>query len=95
MVIMKIIPKGDHVFGQYIKKEKVTKNGIILTDISVDTIQNQIKVIAVGDGDKISKYRISKDDILLVRNWGGDKIEIDGEEYHMFNIEEVYAIINK
>lgn len=95
---MNIKPLGGRVVLKIMQKEEVTKSGIVLPDTVDKEKKSEGEVMAVGPG-KILKdgsrapIEVSVGQRVLVKSWGGDEVEIDGEEYKIFDAEDILAVI--
>ena len=93
---MKVKPLGDKVFIEPIKEEAKTQSGIYLPD-SAKEKPKQAKVLAVGEGKmvdgKLHPLTVKLGDTVLVKEWGGDEIKIDGKEYKIVNEEDILGIV--
>ena len=94
--MLKIKPIGDRIFVQPIKESEKTKSGLYLPE-SAKEKPKQAKVLAVGDGKyvdgKLQPLTIKVGDIVLTKEWGGDEVKIDGEEYKILSEEDVLGIV--
>lgn len=95
---MQIKPLGGRVVLQLLKKEEVTKSGIVLPDTVDKDKKSEGEVVAIGPGKlledgKRAPIEVSVGQKVLVKSWGGDEVEIDGEEYKIFDAEDILAVI--
>ena len=92
-------PLGDRILVEPIeeKEEKGKKGGIIIPDTAKEKPMESL-VVAVGtgktndDGKKIL-LEVKKGDRVLVSKYGGTEIKVDGEEYKIFNGDDILAVI--
>jgi len=95
---MNVKPLGDQVLVQLIEKGEAKKGGIIIPDSAQEKPQVG-KVIALGTGKRDDKgqviptFDVKKGDKVYVSKYGGDAIEIDGEEYRLYSQSDIKAII--
>ena len=93
---MKIKPLGDKVFLQPLKEEEKTKSGLYLPD-SAKEKPKQAKVLAVGEGKyiegKLMPPAVKVGDTVLIKEWGGDEIKVDGETYKIVEESDILGII--
>jgi len=92
----KIKPTLDNILIQVINDEVTqTASGIYIPDSAKEKPQ-KAKVIAVGPGKfehgQLNQPGVKKDDVVLFKQWGGEKIKIDGEEYKIIKEEDILAI---
>lgn len=95
---MTIKPLGGRVLVKLLKKEDVTKSGIVLPDTMDKEKKAEGEVIAVGPGKtlengSVSQMPVKVGDKILVKSWGGDEVKIDNEEYKIFDAEDILATI--
>jgi chaperonin GroES len=94
---MNVKPLGDHVLVQLIEKDEMKKGGIIIPDTAKEKPQIG-KVVALGTGGRDEngneiQFHVKKGDKVYVSKYGGEIIEINGEEYHLFAQRDLKAII--
>jgi len=96
---MKLKPLQNNVLVQRLEKEERTASGIIIPDSAKEKPQ-QAKVVAVGDGainekgEKVA-VNVSVGDIVLIKNWGGDEVKVDGEELLILKDTDILAIVTE
>ena len=91
---MQIQPLGDNVLVKQ-KKEEKTKSGIIL---SSEKELPEAEVVAVGPGKmmddgKRSSMEVKVGDVVFLKSWGGDKVEIEKVEYKIVSQSDILAIV--
>lgn len=97
---MTIKPLGDHILVKPVKAEEITASGIVLPDTVDKEKKAEGTVVAVGPG-KMSKngtrvqMEVSVGDIVLYKKWGGDEVEIKGEDHKIISADDVLAIVEK
>ncbi len=93
---MNIKPLGDNVLVKQIKADEVTSFGLVLPE--KDEKKAEAEVIAVGPG-KILKngergvMEVKVGDKVLLKNWGGEKVELNKIEYKIVSQEDIMAIL--
>lgn len=94
--MIKIKPIGDRIFVQPIEESAKTKSGLFLPE-SAKEKPKQAKVLAVGDGKyvdgKLQPLAVKVGDIVLIKEWGGDEVKIDGETYKIIEEGDVLGIV--
>ncbi len=95
-----IRPLGNNVVVEPVKKEEVTASGIVLPSGSDKEEKGQGKVIAVGTGKLLengtrSAMEVKVGDIVIFKSWGGEKVELDREEYKIVSADDILAVIEK
>ena len=94
----KLQPLGDRIVVRPIKREDVTKGGIILPDTAKEKPQEG-EVIAVGpgklndDGKRVA-MEVKKGDKVMYAKYGGTEIKIDDEELLILRDSDVLAKIS-
>lgn len=74
---MKVKPLGDRVLVKQLSTEEVTKSGIILPDTADKEKKAQGTIIAVGNGDEITKLGLKVGDTVVFGKYSGDEVELD------------------
>ncbi len=94
---MKLRPLNDRIVVKRVEEKEVTKGGIIIPDTAKEK-PAEGKVIAVGKGalnneGKRVPLEVKKGDRILFGKYGGQEINIDGEEYLIMSEQEVLGVI--
>jgi chaperonin GroES len=97
---MIIKPLGDHILVKPVKAEEVTASGIVLPDTIDKEKKAEGEVIAVGPGKMLengsrASMEVSVGDVVLYKKWGGDDVEIKGEDHKIISADDVLAIVQK
>ncbi|OGH65742.1 MAG: co-chaperone GroES [Candidatus Magasanikbacteria bacterium RIFCSPHIGHO2_02_FULL_47_14] len=95
---MSIQPLGGRVLIRILKKEEVTKSGIVLPDTVEKEKKSEGEVVAVGPGKLMENGQRAAIEVkpgqkVLVKSWGGDEVEVDGEDYKIFDAEDILGIL--
>ena len=90
---MNIQPVGDRVVLKPLEAETVTASGLVIPDTADKEKSEQAKVVAIGEGEKISGLGLKKGQTVLFSKYGGNEIEVDGVEYKVVGHDDVLAII--
>jgi len=90
-------PLGDKVVVQVMELEDKTASGIFLPD-SAKKKPQEGKVIAVGGGRTLdtgerNKLTVKVGDRVLFSKYGGNDVDIEGEEYTILDEDQIYAIV--
>ncbi len=91
----KLQPLGDRIVVKPMKRDEVTKSGIVLPDTAKEKPQEG-EVIAVGpgklgeDGKRI-EMEVKKGDKILYAKYGGTEIKIEDEELLILRESDVLA----
>lgn len=93
---MTIKPLQDRVVIKMLEAEETTKSGIILTGAAQEKPQIA-EIIAVGPGGIIDGKEIKIDlkigDKVLISQYAGTKVKLEGEEYTILSQNDVLAIV--
>jgi chaperonin GroES len=93
---MTVKPLFDKVVVKMTEVEEVSKGGIILTAASKEKPQFA-EVVAVGNGiDKdgeIINMVVKVGDQVVLSNYAGTKIKVDGEELIIVSVADILAIV--
>jgi chaperonin GroES len=94
----KLKPLGDKIVVQLVEQEEKTASGIYLPD-SAKKKPQEGKVIAVGEGRTLDNgernpLTVKVGDRVLFSKYGGNEVELDGEEFMILDEDQVYAVLN-
>ncbi len=92
---MQLKPLGDNVLVKQIKADEVTSFGLVLPD--KDEKKAEAEVVAIGPGKLLengqrSVMEVKVGDKVLLKNWGGEKVELDKQEYKIVSQDDILAI---
>ncbi len=94
---MTIKPLQDRVVIKMLEAEETTKGGIILTSAAQEKPQIA-EVIAVGPGGVVDGNKVEMElkvgDKVLISQYAGTKVKLDGEEYTILSQSDVLAIVD-
>lgn len=91
-------PLGDKVVVQLIEQEDKTASGIYLPDTAKKK-PTEGKVIAVGEGRTLDSgdknaLTVKVGDRVLFSKYGGNEVNVDGQDYTILDEDQIYAILN-
>ena len=93
---MTIKPLQDRVVIKMLEAEETTKSGIILTTAAQEKPQ-VAEVTAVGPGGIVDGkevvMQVNVGDKVLISQYAGTKVKLDGEEYTILSQDDVLAIV--
>ena len=93
---MTIKPLQDRVVIKMLEAEETTKSGIILTSAAQEKPQ-VAEIIAVGPGGVVDGkeviMQVKVGDKVLISQYAGTKVKLDGEEYTILGQNDVLAIV--
>lgn len=91
----KIKVLGNRILVEHYKDEESNKSVIILTETVNKKETSQGKIVAVGNGKKVSQLEFKENDIVFFDTWKGEEIKLNsnGKEkiYRFLEIEDVTA----
>lgn len=90
---MQLKPLGNRIVVEPLSEEEVTKSGIILPDTVDKEKKAEGKVIAIGDGEKITKLGLKAGDKVLFGKYAGEEVKLEKNDYKILTDEEVLAVI--
>ena len=94
---MKIRPLQDRVVVKRQDEETTSAGGIVLPGSATEKPQ-QGEVVAVGPGKKTEDGKstpvdLKVGDLVVLGQYGGNTVKIDGEEFLILNESEIYGVI--
>lgn len=94
---MKLRPLEDRVVIKPQEAEEKTAGGIVLPDTAKEK-PLMGKVISVGpgklmDNGKRAAIAVKKDDTVLFGKYGGNDVELDGEDYKILRESDILGVI--
>ena len=88
---MKLKPLGDRIIVRPVTEEEVTKSGIVLPDTVEKEKKEEGEIIAIGDGEKITKLGLKEGDKVIFGKYSGEEVTIDDVEHKVLKDEDVLA----
>ena len=97
---MNIKPLGDRVVIKFLEEEKETESGIVLPDTVDKEEKGEGEVVAIGPGKLLDNgeradMEVEEGDKVVFKEWGGEEVEVDGEEYKIVSHEDIVAILEE
>jgi chaperonin GroES len=95
----KLRPLGDRVVLRPVKREEVTKSGIVLPDTAQEKPQRGV-VVAKGkgrildDGSKI-EIDLNEGDEVLFAKYAGTEFKVDEEELLVISEKDILAVVSQ
>lgn len=95
---MKVIPLNDKIVVKRLEAESKTAGGIVLPDTAKEK-PRQGKILSLGDGKlldsgKRAKFQVKEGDRVLFTSYGGQEVNVDGEEYLIMTEEDILAVVD-
>ena len=85
-----IKPLGENVLILPEPAEEKTSGGIFLPDTAREERPQQVRVIAIGDSEKI---KVSVNQKVIYNRYGGTEVKANSEEYLLVASKDILAII--
>lgn len=94
-----IRPLGDKVVVKVLEAEEKTAGGIILPD-SAKKKPTEGEVIAVGEGrvlenGKRNSLTVKIGDRVIFSKYGGNEVNLGGDEVTILDEDQIYAVVTK
>lgn len=90
---MKIKPLGERVLLKRIEEDEQVRGGIIIPDSAKEKSQ-EAEVVALGTGKKDDvPFYVKKGDKVLLPQYGGTPVKVDGVEYILIDEESILGVI--
>ena len=91
-MIMKLKPMADKVLLKAADAQETTASGIILATSTKE--KNGIyEVVSAGPGTKDVTMTVKAGDKVVVANFVGSDIKLDGEDYKFVKQDEILAVV--
>ena len=74
---MQIRPLGDRILVQQLTSEEVTRSGIVLPETAEKEKKAQGRIVAVGNGQGISKLGLKVGDVVVFGKYSGEEVEME------------------
>ena len=91
---MKLKQLGTRVVVEPLTEEETTKSGIILPETVDKEKKAEGKVIAIGDGEKITKLGLKVGDRVLFGKYAGEEVTVEEVDYKILSDEDVLAVVS-
>lgn len=94
---MKIKPLGERVILRRVEEDEQIRGGIIIPDSAKEKSQ-EAEVVALGTGKKDDNgktipFNVKKGDKVLLPQYGGTTVKIDGIEYILVEEDSILGIV--
>jgi chaperonin GroES len=91
--LKKLLPLADRVLIRRVLPQTKTASGVFLPESSI-TKNNEGEVVAIGPGAKtkageVIPMTVSIGDKVLLPEYGGLAVKLDGDELHLFRNDEI------
>ena len=85
-------PLGERVLVKRMAAAKETKSGILIPEQVAGKV-NEATVVAVSAGTKDWTPTVKVGDTVLLPDFGGNAVKMDGVEYHLFDEASLLGIV--
>ena len=89
---MKLKPMADNILLKSAEAQTATASGIILATTTKEK-PGIYEVVSAGPGTKDVTVTVKPGDKVVVGNYVGSEIKLDGVEYKFVKLEDVLAIV--
>ncbi len=89
---MKLKPMADNILLKQTEAEETTSSGIILATTNKEK-PGIFEVVSVGPGTKDVTMTVKTGDKVVVGNYVGSDIKLDGEDYKFVKQDDVLAVV--
>ena len=89
-----IQPLGERVLVRRVEAAKQTKSGILIPEQAQGRV-NEGKVIAVANANKEWTPTVKVGDTVLLSEFGGTNIKIDGVDLTFFNEDQLLGVVQQ
>jgi len=98
-VVTKLRPLGDRVVIRPVKREEVTKSGIVLPDTAQEKPQRGV-IVAKGNGRLLDNGTVvaidlSEGDEVLYAKYAGTEFKVEDEELLVISEKDILAVVGK
>ena len=91
---MKLKPMADNILLKGAEAQETTASGIILATTAKEK-PGIYEVVAAGPGTKDVTVTVKPGDKVVVGNFVGSDIKLDGEDYKFVKQDEILAIVTE
>ncbi|MFA5996090.1 MAG: co-chaperone GroES [Patescibacteria group bacterium] len=92
---MNLQPVGNRVLVRPLTEEEVTSSGIVLPATHDREKKAEGEVLAIGDGEDVTKLKIKVGDRVLFGKYSGDDVEYNDEDLKFIKHDEILAVVKK
>ena len=89
---MKLRPTADNIVLKQVEAEETTSSGIILATTNKEK-PGFFEVVSVGPGTKDVTMTVKAGDKVVVGNFVGNDIKLDGADYKFVKQDEILAVV--
>ena len=89
---MKLKPMADNILLKAAESQETTASGIILATTAKET-PGIYEVVSAGPGTKDVTVTVKPGDKVVVGNFVGNDIKLDGEDYKFVKQDDILAVV--
>ena len=89
---MKLKPMADNILLKATQAQETTASGIILATTAKET-PGIYEVVSAGPGTKDVTVTVKPGDKVVVGNFVGNDIKLDGEDYKFVKQDDILAVV--
>ena len=89
---MKLRPMADNVLLKAQEAEETTASGIILATTTKEK-PAIYEVVAAGPGTKETEMTVSSGDKVVISQFAGSEIKLDGKDYKIVKLDDILAVV--
>ena len=89
---MKLKPMADNVLLKQTEAEETTSSGIILATTNKEK-PGIYEVVSAGPGTKDVTVTVKPGDKVVVGNFAGNEIKLDGQDYKFVKQDDILAVV--
>ena len=89
---MKLRPMADNVLLKAQEAEETTASGIILATTTKEK-PAIFEVVAAGPGTKEIEMTVTSGDKVVISQFAGSEIKLDGKDYKIVKLEDILAVV--
>ena len=89
---MKLKPMADNILLKAAEAQETTASGIILATTTKEK-PGFYQVVSAGPGTKDVTMTVKAGDKVVVGNYVGNDIKLDGEDYKFVKLDDILAIV--
>ena len=89
---MKLRPMADNVLLKAQEAQETTASGIILATTTKEK-PAIFEVVAAGPGTKEIEMTVASGDKVVISQFAGSEIKLDGKDYKIVKLEDILAVV--
>lgn len=90
---MDLQPLGNRILVKPFTEEETTASGIVLPDTVDKEKKAEGEVLAIGEGEKVTKLNLKVGDKVIFGKYSGEDIDLENKEFKFLKDDEVLAVV--